>query len=322
MALDQPADLIGNKYEEVELPCSEFVIDEIHKLLWADPKIRSHIQENYGLSIIPSNFYSNVPSLKEVEESFEYREDGKFSQSLILFNNKIMLDVLNMLMQYVYEFNPPKQGNESACKDFFWENSQFSFSDAMAYYTFIRAYKPRKIVEIGSGFSTLIAIDAVNKNQTGSITCIEPFPRDFLETVNIDLVKKKVQDIASSDVAKILENGDFLFIDSTHTVKSGSDCLKIYLDLLPSIKKDIFIHVHDIFLPFAFPKSWVTDLHIYWTEQYLLLALLIDNPKIEILYGSAYHQEKNSALLEDFMGGKAIPGGSSFWFKYNGQSIP
>lgn len=320
MALNESVPTEDDENKGIELPCSEVVLAEMHKLIWETPKIRSYIQEKYGFSIIPSNFYSNIPSIREIEESFEYRDDGNCYGALGLFDEKRLLEILADLMVYCHEFDPPSQGSETKCEKFFWENSQFSFSDAMAYYAFIRAYKPNKILEIGSGFSTLIAIEALDNNRSGSVTCIEPFPRDFLELLNVEIIKKKIQDTPLDEIIKLLDNGDFLFIDSTHTVKTGSDCLRIYLNLLPSIKKDIFVQVHDIFLPFALPKLWATDLHIYWTEQYLLLALLINNPKIEILYGSAFHKEKNPNLLDKFMVGRAISGGSSLWFRYNGES--
>jgi len=306
--------------DDYSFPYPEETVAQMCNLIWADSKVRSHIQEKYGFSIVPSNFYSNIPSIKDVMESFEYRGDGYLYDQHGLFNKEGMLNILSMLNKYSKEFNPATKGSETDCRKFFWENSQFSFSDAMAYYAFVRAYKPNRIFEIGSGFSTLVAIDAINKNKIGEITCIEPFPRNFLESLDVKLIRKKVQDISVDELIAPIENGDFLFIDSTHTVKLGSDCLKIYLDLIPRIKKNIFIHVHDIFLPYAMPKSWATDLHIYWTEQYLLLAFLIDNPKIEIMFGSKYHEEKNYAALNCFMGGKWAPGGSSFWFKYNGES--
>jgi hypothetical protein len=319
MTIDKSMETVSAK-NDIEIPCSEAVLGEMHSLIWIDPRVRGKIQEMYGFSIIPNNFYSNIPSVKEVEESFEYQNDGKCYNIDGLFDNKSMLSVLRVLDNYSEEFDPPAEGGESECHEFFWSNSQFSFSDAMAYYTFIRAYKPQKVLEIGSGFSTLIAVNAISQNRAGSITCIEPYPRNFLDSAGVELVRKKIQDIPSCEISGFLDNGDFLFIDSTHTVKAGSDCLKIYLDLIPSIKKDIYIHVHDVFLPFAPPKNWATDLHIYWTEQYLLLAFLIDNPKIEILFGSKYHMEKNPEVLHDFMKGRAPSGGGSFWFKYNGRS--
>jgi len=166
-------------------------------------------------------------------------------------------------------------------------------------FALLRHIKPKNIIEIGSGFSTLVAIDAIAKNDVGSITCIEPFPREFLEKSNIiKLIKKPAQNISPEWLNSNLNDGDVLFIDSTHTVKTGSDCMHIYLRLLPKIKRDIYVHVHDIFLPFGVPEKWLLDQHIYWTEQHLLLALLLDNNKTSFLFGSSYHSWKNPELLD------------------------
>ena len=134
MTLDQSVDAGNDEKNKIEIPCSEVILGEMHNLIWADPKIRSLIQEKYGFSIIPSNFYSNIPSIKEVEESFEYRDDGNCYDISGLFDEQRMLKILSGLKKYSDEFDPPHQGSESNCKEFFWGNSQFSFSDAMAYY--------------------------------------------------------------------------------------------------------------------------------------------------------------------------------------------
>lgn len=99
----------------------------------------------------------------------------------------------------------------------------------MAYYCFIRKFRPHTVLEIGSGFSTLIAIEAVRKNGTGQVICIEPYPRPFLEKhTDIQLRKQKAQDLSAAVLDGLLQDGDIFFIDSTHTVKTGSDCLHIY----------------------------------------------------------------------------------------------
>ena len=197
----------------------------------------------------------------------------------------------------------------------FWNNSQFTMSDAMAYYCFIRRFRPRTIVEIGSGFSTLVALEATKRNGFGRILCVEPHPRDFLVDADVELVRRPVQTV--NDLNEWLSaDGDFLFIDSTHTVKTGSDCLHLYLRLLPKLRRRVLVHAHDIFLPFGLPQEWLLQKQIFWTEQFLLLALLTDNPRAQVLWGSAYLQAFHSDALARFMGGKAMAGGGSFWFSY------
>jgi hypothetical protein len=187
----------------------------------------------------------------------------------------------------------------------------------MAYFAFLRMLKPRRVVEIGSGFSTLAAKQALDLNGRGEVVCVEPYPRPFLQDLaNLTLKQIKAQDLTADELDGMLEDGDVLFIDSTHTVKTGSDCLHIYLRLLPKLTKSIYVHIHDIFLPFGMPQQWALDLHIYWTEQYLVLAWLQENARAALLYGSCYHEHFNAELLRSFMYGRWPAGGSSLWLKY------
>jgi PAS domain S-box-containing protein len=292
----------------------------LQHFMWANKETRAKIQR-FGANILPINFYSNTPSIEEIESSYEYTTTEPPYLNPSVFAQETLQRTLEQLLQFEPEFNPPLEGDEENCRQFFWKNSQFSYSDAMAYYCFLRLLRPSTIVEIGSGFSTLVALEAVTANRGGLIHCIEPFPRPFLrDNDRIILHTAKAQDLLPEFLNDTLQDNDALFIDSTHTVKTGSDCLHIYLRLLPKIRRNIFIHVHDVFLPFGLPQEWLLTRQIFWTEQYLLLALLMDNPNASVLYGSNYNATWNPSLMEKFMGGKYPFGGSSLWFKYNGVS--
>lgn len=298
-------------------------INDAQAMLWANKEDRQQLEKT-GVKIAPCNFYSNIPSITEIENSYEYTNSAAppYSTCNIFGSPASSMALLEKLTTYSAEFQPPEDGDDIAPTGFFWKNSQFSHADAMSYYAFLRHLKPNKVIEIGSGFSTLVAIDAINRVGGGEIMCIEPFPRKFLEQSNaVSLIKKPAQDITIKWLNDNLNDGDVLFIDSTHTVKTGSECLHIYLRLLPQIRHRIYIHVHDIFLPFGMPQTWLLDHHIYWTEQYLLLAFLLDNPKASFLFGSSYHQWANESALKTFMHGRAAAGGGSFWFEYSGTKI-
>jgi len=294
------------------------VMPILQRLMWADQDTRAKLQA-FGVNVLPVNFYSNTPSIEDIRNSYEYTTDEPPYCNGQVFDERRLRQMLEEILQFSAEFNPPIEGDEENCRRFFWHNSQFSYSDAMSYYCFIRLLQPSTIVEIGSGFSTLVALEAVEKNCTGVVHCIEPFPREFLKRDNrIRLHAIKAQDIQQGFLNDILQDNDVLFIDSTHTVKTGSDCLHIYLRLLPQIRRKIFVHVHDVFLPFGMPKDWLLDHQRFWTEQYLLLAFLLDNPKASVLYGSNYNAKWNLSLMKKLMGGKYPLGGGSLWFKYDG----
>jgi predicted O-methyltransferase YrrM len=293
------------------------MIPILQKLAWAKPELRGYLQA-HGVDVVPVSFYSSTPSVKEIEESFEYQHDQLPFLNAKVFDELFLKNYLTKLAEFAHEFDPPIEGNEETCQRYFWENSQFSHSDAMAYYCFIRKLQPQTILEIGAGFSTLVASEAIAKNGAGKIICAEPFPRPFLSAIpHAEVLSHKAQDLTVEWLNDLLKDGDLLFIDSTHTVKTGSDCLHLYLRLLPQIRRRIYVHAHDIFLPEGLPKEWLLNHQIFWTEQYLLLAFLLDNPFTKVLYGSAYHKKLNLPALQNFMLGRADAGGGSIYFSYD-----
>lgn len=285
------------------------------KILWDSPEWRRRL-ESHGVSLTPARFYNEIPLMEDIEEGFETKE--RFPYLFDFLDNDTLYSTIESLIPYADEFNPPSDDLGSG---FYWNNPSFSFSDAMAYYAFIRSTAPNTVVEIGSGYSTMVAIEASQKNQNTSIICYDPFPQDFIKSNTfISIAERKAQDISPEELNDILDDGDILFIDSTHTVKMSSDCAHIYLRLLPNIRKNIYVHVHDIRLPRGLDSRKAKNQHIYWTEQHILSALLIDNPRVTCLFGSRWALDFTPESLERLMQGKYRPGGSSFWFKYSGNS--
>jgi hypothetical protein len=95
----------------------------------------------------------------------------------------------------------------------------------------------------------------------------------------------RAQDVPESVFAS-LEDGDVLFVDTTHTVKLGSDVNRIVLDVLPALKPGVLVHVHDIFMPYEYPRKWAEESGLHWAEQYLLQAYLSGNRGFEVLAGT------------------------------------
>jgi predicted O-methyltransferase YrrM len=305
------ADPVGGPAAGSEL---ETFMTLAHKLLWSPADTRDRIQAG-GIHLLPCNYYSTVPSVAEIRDSFEHCEPQApiYTQP---FDDQRLLAFLAQIEPYACEFSPPTEGSEEAPAAFFWNNSQFSHSDAMTYFAIVRHRKPRRIIEIGSGFSTLVAAQALDNNGFGEIVCIDPYPRDLLARIpRAHVVAKKIQELSRDEFLSLCETADILFIDSTHTVKIGSDCLFIYLHLIPALRQQMLIHAHDIFLPFGMPVEWALNHHIYWTEQYLLYALLLDNPYLSVELGTAYLQHFHKPALDRFMGGKASSSGASLWMR-------
>jgi hypothetical protein len=101
------------------------------------------------------------------------------------------------------------------------------------------------------------------------------------------LLELKVQDVQLAEFAR-LQAGDILFIDSSHVAKTGSDVLHLYFEVLPRLAPGVRIHVHDIFLPFDYPRRWVLDENRSWNEQYLLRALLMYSSRFKVDFGCAF----------------------------------
>lgn len=291
------------------------------KALWSDVETKKAIQAS-GVNVIPANFYSTVPGMEEIENSFEYAAgaDTEIYNDTGLFDAEKIGDFLETIRPYAREFDPPLEADET--DGFYWKNPAFSFSDAMAYYCVIRHFKPKEIVEIGAGYSTLVADMALKRNGGGSITVIEPYPKAFLAGLQSvrEIIESPVQEISLERLVALIDRCDLCFIDSTHTVKIGSDCLWIYLKVLPCVSTETVVHVHDVYLPFGFAKTHAMNLHIYWTEQYLLYAYMLDNPRVEVLYGNAFATRKLPGELAGLMGDKyPVGNGASLWFALKGR---
>ena len=196
-------------------------------------------------------------------------------------------------------------------------NGTFENHDAPIYYCMIRHYKPKKIIEVGAGNSTILAGLAASKNGNTTITAIDPYLDEEKEKVfpkNINFIREKVQNVSLSDFQDLSKN-DILFIDSSHVSKVGSDVNFLYLEVLPILSSGVIVHIHDIFLPNEFPRNWVEENLLFWNEQYLLNAFLIGNKDFEILFGNSFMGLKHGDLLKKVYDAKGPVGGTSFWIR-------
>jgi hypothetical protein len=184
----------------------------------------------------------------------------------------------------------------------------------MAYYTMIRSRRPAVVVEVGSGFSTLIALEAIRRNGSGRVICVEPSPRDFMESLEVEIVRRPVQELPVAWFTERLTEGALLFIDSTHAVKAGSDCLHLYLRVLPALREPVLVHVHDFHLPRGTPESWIAR-RLFWTEQYLVFAYLLGNSSVRVIFGSVANMIWHRDLMLELMHGRETAGGGSLWFE-------
>lgn len=199
------------------------------------------------------------------------------------------------------------------------DNSMYGPSDAAVYRAMLSYLRPARVIEIGSGYSTAIALDESNVNSDLSkleITCIEPFPERLLGLLQgsdddrLTLLRRPVQEVEAA-VYSQLGPQDILFIDSTHVVKAGSDVVWLFLHVLPQLAQGVTVHVHDVFWPFEYPAEWLQQ-HRDWTEDYLINAFLINNANWEILFFSSWFWRCHANLVPQHL---ASEGPGSIWLR-------
>jgi hypothetical protein len=259
---------------------------------------------NVGVFPIRNHYY---------EPQFDYRQPKPdFSQDRNLpgidWNISEQLKMLSRF-SFAHELaDIPDEKPETL--QFYWNNPMFKAGDAEYWYQLIRTIQPRRIFEVGCGNSTLLAIDAIRRNQQDNPNyacehiCIEPYETPWLEEAGVSVVRRKIEEIELSFFSKLQEN-DILFIDSSHIIRPQGDVLFEYLELLPSLNPGVIVHIHDIFSPKNYPQSWIEDAVSFWNEQYLLEAFLSDNSSWKIIgslnYLHHHHYEKLKSVAPFLM---------------------
>ncbi len=235
----------------------------------------------------PGHFYSPIADLNDISS-----REGKIWNSgrqMLGINWKDEAQqrlLLKGLRPYIAKIAFPTEKPEDETV-YFYKNDQFPVLDAEVLYCLLRHFRPRRVIEVGSGFPSLITAH-VNRVHCGSgihFSCIEPLPRKFLldGIAGIsELIQQRVEDI-SLDYFDQLDENDILFIDSSHVAKIGSAVNHLFFEFIPRLRKGVLIHIHDIFLPDEYPQKWIIEEGSHWNAQYLVRAFLQFNHAFEIV---------------------------------------
>ena len=293
-ALDQIADEVNHgNIDTAEL--SRFVEAVIPRCLNATFPELFRRWERRGFHVTPVHFYKPIPDTQSLPETLWTHPSDLAGVEM---NETTQLELLREhIPKFRDEYEQLPTSSPGKDRGFYVNNTLFGGVDALVAYCMVRHFKPRTIIEVGSGFSSLVLGQAAERNKRAGLICIEPFPREFLREGFPglrSLIEKKVQDIELEFFSQ-LESDDILFIDSSHTVKIGSDVNYLFLEVLPRLRPGVIVHVHDIFLPFEYRRDWVLDELRFWSEQYLLQAFLQFNSEFEVLMANSYlnHYYKN-----------------------------
>jgi hypothetical protein len=290
------------------------------KVAWDEKCFR--IFEKAGFHITPNNFYYPIPELNSLDANL-WENESELTGLDININEQLRL-LTQVFPQFKEEYTFPI-AKTSIPHEYYLNNSCFGAVDAEVLHSMIRYFKPKKIIEIGSGFSTYISARAALMNKEKDVVnteliAVEPFPNDTLKRgfPGLSALIQKPLEQVDLDLFLSLEANDILFIDSTHVLKIGGDVKYLYLEILPRLRNGVIVHSHDIFLPREYPKSWVIDNHWFWTEQYLLQAFLAFNSAFEILWASQYMSRKypnESSFVFPSYRKDSLLGPGSFWIK-------
>ena len=267
---------------------------------------------------LPCHYYSPLLDIRSVGseanipfdgvEYWEYIELGPTQQRLYYE------DLLERFPPLPF----PRQKNDSY--RYFADNTFFGLPDAFTLSGILRKEKPRRIIEVGSGFSTAVILDTLtHTREFPAVTLIEPHPKrvnsllssDDKSSVNI--LVNRIQEIPLS-VFDQLDEQDVLFIDSSHVAKIGSDVTFIVLRILPRLKPGVLVHFHDIFYPFSYWANWIREGRA-WNESLFLRAFLLGNPSFKVVAFNAFAGHTFPELFHERLPGFAKDPGGSIWLR-------
>jgi hypothetical protein len=266
--------------------------------------------ERLGIHLTPVHYYSPIPKVRSLRKQIWSEHSEMLGVDM---NERAQLCLLDTIMEYKTEYDEFGL-HEPNVFNYYVYNGRFGEIDGDVLYSMVRHLKPHRVIEIGSGWSTHVIVHAVDRNkeegQSCRITAVEPFPVEWLERNSIELISKPVQE-TTLDMYESLEAGDILFIDSSHVAALGTDTCYEFFQILPRLQSGVYIHFHDIFLPYEYPESWLKLLR-FWNEQYLLHAFLMNNSDYEVVFAAHWLSRTHKEQCERAFRSRSA---QSFWIR-------
>ena len=295
------------------------VIAPLLRRLAHDPKY-FELWQSHGFHVASVHYYQPIPDTRVLPLSLWNRVSDLPGVDIREEQQKQLLS--EIVGRFKDEYTAIPEGASTQEFHYYLGNVAFEAVDAEMLFGLIRLLKPRRMYEIGSGFSTLLTADALRRNRVDGYSCrfiaIDPDASAELEAKlprDVALWRVPVQEVSLDEFESLCEN-DILFIDSSHVCKIGSDVQFLFLEVLPRLRPGVVVHIHDIFLPLEYPRQWVLDEHRFWNEQYLLQTFLSFNTTFEVLWaGQWMHIKYPDLLMKAFPSYKAGVSAGSFWFR-------
>jgi predicted O-methyltransferase YrrM len=270
----------------------------------------------------PGHFYSPIADLHEIETD----ADRIFDYSMVEvpgidLNLAVQEELFQSLSGFLVDWPFPEEPGKEFRYYSRGDNTNYGVGDAMMLHAMLRWTRPRRVIEVGSGFSSCMTLDTCERFLDGEVdlTFVEPYPELLYSLLKVEerdkvtVIESRLQDVpvATFDV---LEAGDVLFIDSTHVVRIGSDVNDIFTRILPNLRPGVVVHFHDIFWPFEYPRSWVEEGRA-WSELYVLRSFLQFNREFELLLFTDFLFKHRRPLIEARAPGMLGNSGGALWLR-------
>jgi predicted O-methyltransferase YrrM len=269
----------------------------------------------------PGHYYSPIPSLEDVTRRAAaiWRDELPRTLPGVDLNEAGQLTLMDRFVPFYAE--QPFAPQPRAGLRYGFDNVWFCHADALALYCMIRTARPRRIVEVGSGYSSAVMLDTNDRFFGGAIACtfIEPEPERLQallregDAARHTIVTRPVQDVGLEVFASLAAD-DILFVDSSHVSKVGSDVNRVFFEILPALAPGVLVHFHDIGYPFEYPREWVFEGRA-WNEAYLLRAFLQYNSRFRVEWFNPFlvhwHRDRFAREMPLFL---ENPGGS-LWLR-------
>jgi predicted O-methyltransferase YrrM len=268
-----------------------------------------NLWQSKGYHITPVHFYEPIPDTRTLRDTIWSRTSEMVGVEMNEAAQLALLEQFAARFKAEYDDVPPM--NIRSSPD--WE----------VLYCMVRHFRPRQVIEIGSGVSTRVSALALGRNREefgteSTLTAIDPEPRVEIEGLAglTEIRPAPVQDVPVSEFQRLGEN-DVLFIDSSHVLKIGGDVQYEFLEIIPRLRPGVLVHVHDIFLPSEYRREWVMERSIFWNEAYLLQAFLAFNSAFETVLSTSYLSHRHPDAMRrafSLYAPETRPPGS-YWFR-------
>ena len=266
--------------------------EQVASLLQQNQELQDQLKQNKTW-VPPGHDYSPIPNANHVRQ----REDLIFDRSArelpgVDMREQAQRELHDIFLEFYDDVSFPETATEGS--RYFYDNNFFPYCDAFFLYCMLRHFKPSRVVEVGSGFSSAVTLDTIDRLALDKTECtfIDPHPQRLLSLLSETdkerhrVVAEKVEFAPLSEFESLSEN-DILFIDSSHVSKTGSDVNHVFFEILPRLQSGVLVHIHDIPYPFEYPRADVYEGRA-WNEAYLARAFLQFNSEFELLLYPSY----------------------------------